>query len=110
MNGQLEVWSSFFFAFWILYFIKPRLSINGQVHTKRWGASTFDLPAGRYELEAFYPYFVLSKAGRATMTVDVHPGQCTVVDYSAPWFIFLWGGSLRSRAVRPAGAPQVLHR
>jgi hypothetical protein len=103
MVGQLQVHTSFFFAFWILFVISPRIEIGGQTHRTRWGMSTYDLPAGQHQLQIYYPYFVLSKAGLATTTVAIQPGQCTMVKYTAPWFIFLWGGTLSLLGVRPAG-------
>jgi hypothetical protein len=105
--GQLQVHTSFFFAFWILFLITPRIEINGQPYPRRWGISTFDLPAGHYRVEVSYRYFVLSKAGRASFDVRVDPGQCTMVSYRAPWFIFLWGGTMKLLGARPA-APQQL--
>jgi hypothetical protein len=107
MVGQLHLHTSFFFAFWILFFIKPRIEINGQLHIISWGNTTFDLPAGQYQLQVFYRYFVLPKAGAATMTVAIQPGQCTMVKYTAPWFIFLWGGTLSLLGMRPAGPLQL---
>jgi len=107
MYGQLQVHTSFFFAFWILFFITPRIAINGQVHQRRWGISTFDLPPGQYRVEISYPYFVLRKAGLATLDVQIDPGQCKMLRYFAPWFIFLWGGTLIGAGVRPA-TPQQL--
>lgn len=105
MNGRLELCSSFFFAFWILFFVRLRMAIGGQVQQARWGKTTLELPAGQYRLEVYYPYFVLRKAGLATMDVRIEPACCTLVHYRAPWFIFLWGGTLRLAGVHALGPP-----
>lgn len=107
MNGQLQLHTSFFFAFWILFLITPQIEINGQAQRRPWGITTIDLPAGHYRIEVSYRYFVLRKAGLATLDVRIEPGQCTMVRYRAPWFIFLWGGTMKLAGVRPAG-PQRL--
>ena len=110
MYGQHELRTSFFFAFWILFLIKPHIALNGRVEQRPWGITTVDLPAGRYRLEVYYPYFVIRKAGLATIDIQIDPGQCTMVRYSAPWFIFLWGGTISLAGVRPAAPQQFPNR
>ena len=104
--GRLQVHTSFFFLAWILYFCMPKIEINGQVARRPWGTSHFDLPPGNYQLRVSFPYFFFSNTGDSRLAVQVHPGQATMVSYSAP-FILFFGGTLRMVNIQPIGPPQL---
>jgi len=101
MYGQLEVKLSFFFMMWILFLVTPSVAINGIIERRKWGTHFWTLPAGRYQVEAWYPYLFKSRTSPALIVVDVFPQQVTSVAYRPSMFTFL-DGSLRFTGTRGA--------
>jgi hypothetical protein len=99
--GQLEVKLSFFPLMWILYLCTPSVAINGIIERRPWGTHLWNLPAGRYQVEAWYPYLFKSRTSPALIIVDIYPQQVTAVAYRPSWITFL-DGSLRHVGMRPA--------
>ncbi len=93
-GGQLHVRASFFFLQWFLFFVTPRIVINGQEQRARWGLTSISLPPGNYEISVYFQYF-FSKAGRAKTQIQIAPGYATVLLYNAPMFFVFRSGSLK---------------
>ena len=90
-QGVIEVTTSFFALAFLLYFCKPRVSINGHESIRPWGTASIPVPAGRYNVEAWTHYLFYSHMGRNGVVVDVAPGTVTRVKWKAPWLAFLQG-------------------
>jgi len=89
--AQVDVELSFFPLMWILYFVSPRLSINGQVQKRSWGTHRLTLPPGRTEIAAWYPYIFRSETSKGSITVDLAPGAHYKFRYRPAWLVFLDG-------------------
>ncbi|HEY4332245.1 MAG TPA: hypothetical protein VGM78_06735 [Ilumatobacteraceae bacterium] len=93
-SGQtgIEVTATFNFLLWILNFLKPVVTIDGQPTTGKWKQPMFFPTApGDHQLQVDFKYFFLKHAGKAVTTASVAPGQVTRLSYKAPWIIYLHG-------------------
>jgi hypothetical protein len=80
--GRLVVDSSYNPMAFMLALTGPRVTINGQPASVRWGQAPFDLPAGNYHLRVSTRY--LGDFGPAELPVAVYPGQLVTVYYRPP--------------------------
>jgi len=71
--------------------ISPLVKIDGYPATARWEQNSYPVPAGNRQIEVASNY--LWEYGRATMGVDVPPGQTVEVHYSGP-VMTMMGGKL----------------
>ncbi|MEZ5213251.1 hypothetical protein [Gordonia sp. (in: high G+C Gram-positive bacteria)] len=83
--------TKFFPLAWILYFIKPKVEIDGQQIPAVWGDNTIPLPPGQHHLHVHVPYILPPKIGPADATVNVAPGQTVGMEYRAPAWTFSKG-------------------
>lgn len=91
-TGELQLKTSFFVLMWILFFLKPRLEVNGQdLPLDGWGESRHRLSAGSNQVTVYFPYLFPKRAGVATVTVDVPTDGAVRLEYRAPWIVFLAG-------------------
>jgi hypothetical protein len=91
-TGELQLKTSFFFLMWILYFIKPRLEVNGHaLPLDAWGETRHRLNAGSNQVSVYFPYLFPKRAGEAVATVDVPADGVVRLEYRAPWIVFLAG-------------------
>jgi hypothetical protein len=88
--GRLVVDSSYNPMAFLLGLTGPRVTINGQPASVKWGQAPFDLPAGNYHLRVSTRY--LGDYGPAELPVTVHPGQLVTVYYRPPAAIGMKGG------------------
>jgi hypothetical protein len=89
--AQLEVELSFFPLMWILYLVSPWLSINGTAQRQKWGTLHLTLPAGRYQVEAWFPYIFSSQTSKGGIVVDLAPGGSYKLRYRPAWIVMLPG-------------------
>jgi len=106
--GQLEVHLSFLFLQWLLYFVSPRVALNGNVQLRAWGPNVFHMPPGQHQLDVFFPWLFQSRCGLASQVITIHPGYVTSVRYTAPFFTFMPGTLWvdQPRPMQAWGAPQ----
>ncbi len=91
-TGTLQLKTSFFVLMWILFFLKPKMRVNGhEVPLAGWGESQHQLYAGPNNIEVWFPYLVPKEAGLAKATVDVPANGVVRLEYRPPWLIFLAG-------------------
>lgn len=76
--------TGFFRLGWTLRFTRTTVAIDGHSHQLPWGEHFFPVEAGRHQLQVPYQYLRLTAAGRASIDVDVAPGQVLQVSYQAP--------------------------
>jgi hypothetical protein len=88
-TGQLLVHSSHNAMAFMLAFTGPRVTINGQPASVRWGTAPFDLPAGNHHVRVSTRY--LGDFGPAELPVTIYPGQQTTVYYRPPAAIGMKG-------------------
>jgi hypothetical protein len=74
----------FFLLDWTLRFTHTTVIIDDSVQQLPWGQHFFPLEPGRHELQVSYRYLRLSRAGVASMLVDVAANQAVHVSYRAP--------------------------
>lgn len=87
--GRLVVDSSYNPMAFMLAFTGPKVTINGQPASVKWGQAPFDLPAGNYHVRVSARY--LGDFGPAELPVAVYPGQLTTVYYRPPATIGMKG-------------------
>src|SRR5690242_20433865 len=88
----IEVTPKVGFLQWILYLVKPKVSVDGNTQTGSWGKPTrFDVTPGSHTVEAWFRYLLMGQAGRNSLQVNVPEGQTVRVRYRSPWLLFLKG-------------------
>jgi hypothetical protein len=87
--GRLVVHTSYNPMAFLFALTGPKVTLNGQPTNVRWGAASFDLPAGNHHLRVATRY--LGDFGPADLPVAVHPGQQTTVYYRPPATIGMKG-------------------
>jgi hypothetical protein len=104
-QGTIVIRPKFFILAFLLFFFKPRGSINGHEVPLEWRQPRpFPVPPGRYEVGVWCPYLFMPRMGYSAVVVDVMPGSVVEVNWSAPLLVFLVG----SISARPVD-PQQLH-
>jgi hypothetical protein len=76
--------TGFFHLDWTLTFTRTTVVIDGHLDELPWGQHFFPLEPGRHELQVSYRYLRLSRAGKASIVVDVAANQIVQVSYQAP--------------------------
>jgi hypothetical protein len=71
--AHVEIDLGFFPLMWILYFIKPWLSVNGAAERRTWGKHQLTLAPGSYTFEAWYPYIFRSRTSPGSISLDLPP-------------------------------------
>jgi hypothetical protein len=90
--------TQFFPLAWLLFFLKPKIAVDGQeMPVSGWGRTHVPARPGQHHVHVHVPYFLPSKLGPADATADVRPGQVTELEYKAP----LWSFSAGSLGVGP---------
>jgi hypothetical protein len=80
----LALRTRFFVLDWTLNFTRTTVTIDGQQRDLPWGEHFFPLEPGRHRLQVSYPYLRLSRAGLASIQLDVAPDQVVQASYQAP--------------------------
>lgn len=79
----------FFPLAFLLMFLKPVVTINGQQYQVPWSKRTpIQLPPGQYHVHVHVPYLLPPKVGNADLAVNVGGGQPVELEYRAPLFMF----------------------
>ena len=90
-NGRqtgVEVNAGFFPLAFFLFFCRPRIEIDGQVHKKSWGTHFFPLAAGRHTVKVYFGYFFMSHCGGNAIDIKVEEGSTTRIKYyMPPWML-----------------------
>jgi hypothetical protein len=76
--------TGFFALDWTLKFTRTTVTIDGRPHERPWGEHFFALEPGRHELQVSYRYLYVSRAGKASILVDIAPNQAVQILYQAP--------------------------
>ena len=105
-QATVEVEATFFVLAWILYFFKPRATLDGQPLDIAWNQPMrYPVQPGRHVVQVWCPYLFFSTMGLNAATVDVGPGQAVSVRWRAPFFFFTKGPiTVTNVAPMPAGA------
>ncbi len=83
--GQgLVLRTRFFRLDWTLRFTHTTVNIDDRPYELPWGAHYFPLEPGSHQLEVSYPYLRLSRAGKASVAIDVSPNQVVQASYRSP--------------------------
>jgi hypothetical protein len=84
-DGQgIVLRTGFFVLDWTLNLTRTTVIIDGHVHELPWGQHFFPLEPGRHELQVSYRCLHLSRAGKASIQVDLAESQVVQVSYQAP--------------------------
>lgn len=90
MNTGIEVTTRFFPLAFLLFFVKPRIEINGKSFDRKWGTSSFELPAGEYRVKISFPY-IMRECGANEVLVRISEGGTAKIDYFMPPWMFSKG-------------------
>ncbi len=81
--------TQFFPLAWLLFFVKPRIAVDGhEAQVSGWGRTHVPARPGQHHVHVHVPYFLPSKLGQADATVEVRPGQVAELEYKAPLWAF----------------------
>ncbi len=84
-RGQgLFLRTGFFNLDWTLRFTHTTVTLDDRTYELPWGAHYFALEPGSHRLEVSYPYLRLSRAGKASIPVEVFPNQVVQAAYRSP--------------------------
>jgi hypothetical protein len=78
----------------ILFLFPPRVEVDGGPAQRiRWRADNpIQASPGAHHVVVYFPYlFIIRKAGKAEIDVNLAEGQTATVKYKAPWLVFLPG-------------------
>jgi hypothetical protein len=90
--------TQFFPLAWLLFFVKPKVAVDGQeIPVSGWGRTHVPARPGQHHVHVYVPYFLPPKMGPADATADVRPGQVAELEYKAP----MWAFSAGSLGVGP---------
>ncbi len=90
--------TQFFPLAWVLFFVKPKIAVDGQeMPASGWGRTHLPARPGQHNVHVHVPYFLPPKMGPADATVEVRPGQIAELEYKAP----MWAFSAGSLGVGP---------
>jgi hypothetical protein len=84
-TAHVEIDLGFFGLVWMLFFVRPRLSIDGVVETRRWGKHEVTLSAGRHVIEAWFLYLWPGKVCRGSITLELVAGKSYKLRYRPTW-------------------------
>lgn len=94
MAGQQQgvaIDAKFFPLMWLLFFIKPKIVIDGHELPGTWGRNEIPLPPGQHHVHVHVPYFLPPRIGPADFPVLVQPGQGVELEYRAPVWAYSRG-------------------
>jgi hypothetical protein len=84
--------TQFFPLAWVLFFVKPKIAVDGQeIPVSAWGRTHVPAGPGQHHVHVYVPYFLPPKLGPADATADVRPGQVAELEYKAPMWAFSAG-------------------
>lgn len=69
----------------------PTIEINGKKERKPWGAHSFPLASGVYEITVSYPWLFASECGKNSIQVSLAHGEVKKVCYRAGFIRYLPG-------------------
>ena len=72
--------------------LQPNVRLDDELHGAPWGTSHFDVAPGTHTVAVSYPWLV-QEAGRATVTIELRPGETKRVRYHARTIRF-WPGKI----------------
>jgi len=103
----IQVHTGFWALSFLLALVRPRLELDGGPPTPQaWGDTFIWVAPGRHTVRCSFRWLIVSRAGDATITVDVPPGHVVQLSYDAPhWFVFIPGkwtvGAVQPLALEP---------
>ena len=101
-TAYVEIDLGFFPLMWMLYIVRPRLSIDGKVETSHWGKHPVTLSAGRHAIEAWFPYIFPGKVCRGAITIDLEAGKSYKLRYRPSWLFVPGKMTVVEQAMLPA--------
>jgi len=101
ITSGLRVTPKFIFLQFMLFLVKPVVTIGHQKHSINWNQSTvLPLQPGQYEIKVHFPW--IGDGNPAKLMVAVHPGHITELSYATKLFVFS-PGDLRCPGFQPWG-------
>ncbi len=86
-TAQVEIDLGFFPLMWMLYLVRPRLSVDGSVEKRSWNKHTLTLPAGRHEIEAWFPFLFPGKVCCGSISLHLVAGKSYRLRYRPGWLL-----------------------
>lgn len=107
-TAHVEIDLGFFRLVWMLFLVRPRLSIDGVVETRRWGKHEVTLPAGRHVIEAWFPYLWPGKVCRGSITIELVADKSYKLRYRPTWLFVSGKMTVVEQVMLPAATVRQL--
>ena len=91
MKSGINVHVGFFPLAFLYALCTPIIEINGQQHKGTWGANSFDIAPGQYNVRIYAPYLFFRQCGDNNIDVSVKEGQQTKIKFVMPNLAFMKG-------------------
>jgi hypothetical protein len=100
-QAGIEVKASFFvLLYFTLFLFPPKITIDGgEPISGKWGDNLLPAAPGNHTVTVYWPLYWFLPSNKATITVDVQPGQVAQIDYK-PAFLFFLPGKIQQTGVR----------
>ena len=79
----------------LLFFVKPRIEIDGQAHKRSWGTHRFKVTPGCHQISVYFPYFFLPRCGENLIVINLTVNETAYIDYHLKIPLIFVKGSIR---------------
>ena len=87
MRTGIQITAKYYLLQWILWFIKPKISINNEIHNIRWGTNFISIKEGDYLVEVYFIYF-FGKSCLGQINLSLNNNETIKLYYHTPLFVF----------------------
>jgi hypothetical protein len=106
-QAGIEVKAGFFPLWFTLFLFPPKITIDGgEPIAAKWGDNLIPVAPGTHTVTVWWPLYWFLPSNKATITVDVAPGQVAQIDYKPHiTYLFFLPGRILNLGVRSIQGP-----